>query len=88
MLESPLLSNIKVFFYGSGCTPAHVPMMKQMLGEVFSQQKVEVHSDLMAAARALYENTDLTATEIADKALHIASEICVYTNDHIIVETV
>ena len=42
----------------------------------------------LAAARALYQNTDLSAAEIAEKALHIASEICVYTNDHIIVETV
>ena len=41
----------------------------------------------LAAARALMENTDLSAAEIADKALHIASSICVYTNDHIIVET-
>jgi len=53
ILESPLLSNIQVFFYGSGCTPAHVPMMKQMLDEVFSPKTVEVYSDLMAAARAL-----------------------------------
>lgn len=42
----------------------------------------------LAAARALMENTDLSAHEIADKALHIASSICVYTNDHIIVEVV
>ena len=42
----------------------------------------------LAAARALMENTSLTAKEIADKALHIASSICVYTNDHIIVEVV
>ena len=53
ILESPLLSNIQVYFYGSGCTPAHVPMMKQMLDEVFSPKTVEVYSDLMAAARAL-----------------------------------
>ena len=52
-LEIPLLSQIEVFFYGSGCTPAHVPMMKQMLDEVFSPKTVEVYSDLMAAARAL-----------------------------------
>ena len=52
-LEGSLLSKVKVYFYGSGCTPAHVPMMTQMLGEVFSSQQVEVHSDLMAAARAL-----------------------------------
>jgi N-acetylglucosamine kinase-like BadF-type ATPase len=55
-LEIPLLSQIEVFFYGSGCTPAHVPMMKQMLGEVFSSGKIEVHSDLMAAARALCQH--------------------------------
>ncbi len=42
----------------------------------------------LAAARALYANTDLSATEIAEKALKIASEICVYTNGNIIVETV
>ena len=42
----------------------------------------------LAAARALYENTSLSATEIAEKALKIASEICVYTNGNIVVETV
>ena len=42
----------------------------------------------LAAARALYENTDLPAEEIARKALHIAADICVYTNSNIIVEIV
>ena len=42
----------------------------------------------LAAARALMENTDLSAHEIAEKALHIAASICVYTNDNIIVEDV
>ena len=42
----------------------------------------------LAAARALYQNTDLDAPGIAEKALRIASEICVYTNGNIIVETV
>jgi len=42
----------------------------------------------LAAARALYENTDLSAEEIARKALHIAADICVYTNSNIIVEVV
>lgn len=42
----------------------------------------------LAAARALMENTQLSAQEIAGKALQIASTICVYTNDHIIVEKV
>ena len=30
VLEGSLLSQISVYFYGSGCTPAHVPMMKQI----------------------------------------------------------
>nr|WP_136250518.1 ATP-dependent protease subunit HslV [Ningiella ruwaisensis] len=34
-----------------------------------------------AAARALYENTDLSAKEIAEKALKIAGDTCVYTNN-------
>ncbi|MGI6239040.1 MAG: ATP-dependent protease subunit HslV [Christensenellales bacterium] len=42
----------------------------------------------LAAARALYENTDLSAADIAQKALQLAAEICVYTNDNITVETV
>lgn len=41
-----------------------------------------------AAAKALLENTDLSATEIARRSLQIASEICIYTNDEITVETI
>ena len=33
------------------------------------------------------QNTDLSAKDIAEKALRIAASICVYTNDHITVET-
>jgi ATP-dependent HslUV protease, peptidase subunit HslV len=39
-----------------------------------------------SAAQALYENTDLDAESIVRKSLKIASSICVYTNDHILVE--
>lgn len=42
----------------------------------------------LAAARALRQNTELPAAEIARKALEIASEICVYTNSNITVEEV
>jgi len=42
----------------------------------------------LAAAKALMANTDLSAREIAQKSLQIASEICVYTNGHITVEEV
>lgn len=41
----------------------------------------------LAAARALMRHTEMTATEVAEKSLSIASEICVYTNDQIVVET-
>jgi len=42
----------------------------------------------MAAAKALKENTDLSAKEIAIKAITIAGQICVFTNDRITVEEV
>lgn len=42
----------------------------------------------MAAARALMQNTELSAPEIAEKSLKIASEICVFTNGNIVVEEV
>jgi len=40
----------------------------------------------LAAARALIKHTDLSAREIALEALRISSQICVYTNQNIIVE--
>ncbi|MBV9099794.1 MAG: ATP-dependent protease subunit HslV [Candidatus Dormibacteraeota bacterium] len=40
-----------------------------------------------AAARALLENTELDATEIARRSLEIAARLCIYTNDSITVET-
>ncbi len=42
----------------------------------------------LAAARALAANTELSAHEIAEKALHIAADICVFTNHNVIVEDV
>jgi ATP-dependent HslUV protease subunit HslV len=40
----------------------------------------------LAAARALVRYAQLEAEAIAREALRIASEICVYTNDQIVVE--
>ncbi len=42
----------------------------------------------LSAARALMENTDMTAEEIARKAMKIAADICIFTNHNIILETV
>ena len=39
-----------------------------------------------AAAMALLENTDLSAREITEKALHIAGAICVFTNQNLTIE--
>jgi ATP-dependent HslUV protease subunit HslV len=40
----------------------------------------------LASARALMENTELTAREIAEKSLKIAGQICIYTNDQLTIE--
>ena len=42
----------------------------------------------LAAAKALRENTELPAREIAERALRIAGDICIFTNGNIIVEEV
>ncbi len=57
---------------------------------------IEPENDLMAigsggpyaqaAAQALFENTDLDARTIVEKALSIAGDICVFTNKNIVVE--
>ena len=51
---------------------------------------IETHDDLMAigsggpfaqsAARALFDNTELSARSIVEKSLEIAGDICIYTN--------
>ena len=41
----------------------------------------------LAAARALYRNNpEMSAREIVEKALKIAAEICIYTNDKLTIE--
>src|SRR5512137_2543670 len=40
----------------------------------------------LAAARALVRHSNMTATEIAEESLRIASEICIYTNQHLTIE--
>ena len=38
------------------------------------------------AARALYENTALSAREIVEKSMKITADICIYTNENITIE--
>ena len=42
----------------------------------------------LSAARALVRCTDMEPKDIVREAMKVASEICVYTNDHITVEEV
>jgi len=39
-----------------------------------------------SAATALMENTDLSARDIVEKGLHIAADICIYTNHNLTIE--
>ncbi len=41
----------------------------------------------LAAARALVSYSELSAEEVVEKSMQIAADICVYTNRHIVVET-
>jgi ATP-dependent HslUV protease subunit HslV len=57
---------------------------------------VEPEDDLMAigsggpfaqaAARALLDHTELSAADIVEKALHVAADICIYTNHNLTIE--
>ena len=42
----------------------------------------------LAAARALKQNTNLSAKEIAEKAMKIAGDICIFTNGNLVIEEV
>jgi len=58
---------------------------------------IEPEDDLMAvgsggpyaqaAARALLDNTELGAVEVVRKSLEIAGRICIYTNQHVVIES-
>lgn len=39
-----------------------------------------------SAARALYDNTDLSARDVVEKSLNIAADICIYTNNNLTIE--
>jgi N-acetylglucosamine kinase-like BadF-type ATPase len=82
ILEGSFLQKLDVHFYGSGCTPVHVPMMKQLLTEVLSPNSVEVHSDLMAAARALCQHEAGIAC-----ILGTGGNSCLYDGEQIVQNT-
>lgn len=51
-----------------------------------SQRSSLTRTPFLAAARALLDSPDLSAEDIARKAMNVAADMCVYTNDKFIVE--
>jgi ATP-dependent HslUV protease subunit HslV len=41
-----------------------------------------------SAARAMFDNTELSARDIVEKSLKIAADICIYTNDALTIEEI
>ena len=41
-----------------------------------------------AAARALFDNTELSARDVVEKSLNIAGDICIYTNQNLTIEEI
>lgn len=81
-LELPSLSQVEVFFYGSGCTPVQAPVMKQLLSQFFQAEKISVKSDLMAAARALCQHEPGIAC-----ILGTGANSCLYDGNDIVQNT-
>ena len=42
----------------------------------------------LSAAKALIKNTKFNAREIAEESLHIAADVCIYTNHNIVIEEI
>lgn len=43
--------------------------------------------DITAAARALMDLPDMSAEEVASKAMNVAANMCIYTNHEFMIET-
>ena len=42
----------------------------------------------LAAARALIDRPDMDAEQVARRAMQIAADICVYTNENLVIESI
>ena len=72
----------KVFFYGSGCTPLHIPTMKSLLQQRFPSAAIQVESDLLGAAHALCGRNEGIAS-----ILGTGANSCLYDGDSIVQNT-
>lgn len=71
-----------IFFYGAGCTEAHIPTTRRLLSEIFQTLDVEVNSDLLGSARALFGRASGIAC-----ILGTGANSCLYDGDHIVRNT-
>ena len=72
-----------IYFYGSGCTPDKVNLMQSVLQKAFPDATViEVHGDLLAAARALFQRSSGVAC-----ILGTGANSCVYDGHDIVANT-
>lgn len=84
-IASYLESLSAVYFYGSGCTPVHIPLMQQLLKEALASQPmtyIQVASDLMAAAHALCGHKEGIAC-----ILGTGANSCLYDGERIVQNT-
>lgn len=71
-----------VFFYGAGCTPDKIEKLAFLLGQTFPHATIEVHSDLVGAARALCQHRPGIAC-----ILGTGANSCLYDGEKIIQNT-
>jgi N-acetylglucosamine kinase-like BadF-type ATPase len=68
-----------VYFYGAGCTPEKSSLVSEALQNYFRPEKIEVNSDLLAAARSLCQNEEGIAC-----ILGTGSNSCHYDGEKIV----
>ena len=72
----------KIFFYGAGCTEARKNFMAEILQECFGTEIIEVYSDMLGAARSMFQRD----TGIAC-ILGTGANSCLYNGEDIIAQT-
>lgn len=72
----------KIFFYGAGCTEARKNFMAEILQECFGTEIIEVYSDMLGAARSMFQrNTGIACI------LGTGANSCLYNGEYIIAQT-
>jgi len=78
--EFPTDASIEaIYFYGAGCTKEKSPVLKAIIKESFPAAKVEVDSDMLGAAKALFGNSEGIAC-----ILGTGSNSCLYDGNNIV----